>query len=256
MSLINFIPPFPTYISPALSQEDYKNKKREEAQLLESILEYLANKEQKVQSSRMKAIPAPCGNKALELGANFFCNLKQIFLDTICCGYGSCWTDPDPAYPTYLTEREYRSLNAARINLNRNTCALFCVGPMISCGVPLAIHAPSALTIGLAILSGMSGLMITGCMTYFWGDSGERELEAFEYLQTGFEKTADYLENKWKQMATPDREEYRSKIEQMAMNCDYMILGMTNRGIHESHAQKIIEPFAEVLRNIRYNQLN
>lgn len=250
----HFLPRFPSYIPPTITREEYREIKEKERLLFEEILNRLAVDSEEVHPGRVTYIENPCDNSLLGLGVNSLCNIKQIAMDFLLCGYGTCCTDPEPVRPTYLTEAEYRSLNYARENLFRNTATLLCIGPAIGITVPFFATAPHAATVSLAILNNVSSLIITGCMTYFWGDFGARELAAFEYMNIGMLKTAEYLENKWMRLDDSERAEFLPKVERMARNCAHMIEGMTNRGITPPHAELIVTPLAEVLRKIRFNE--
>lgn len=250
----HFLPRFPSYIPPTITPDEYREIKVRESQLFEQILEELASNANEFHPGRVTYIENPCDNSLLGLGVNTLCNIKQIAYDFLFCGYCTCFTDPDPRQPTFMTELEYRSLNYARQNLYRNTATLCIVGPAIAVTVPFFSGAPHAVSLSLSIFNNLSGLMITGCMTYFWGDFGAREVASFEYLQIGYHKTAEFLENKWRQLGDAERMEYLPKVERMSRNCEKMISSMTSRGITPSHAEEIVTPLAEVLRKIRFNE--
>jgi len=249
-----FLPRFPSYIEPTVSKEEFQVIKRKETLLFEEILEKLAVNSNQVHPGRVRQIENPCDNSLLGLGANVLCNISQIACDFFLCGISNCCTDPEPRSPTYMTEAEYRSLNYARANLYRNTATLLCVGPAIGISTAFSALSPPAAQVSLAIFNNISSLIITGCMTYFWGDFGARELAASEYMLIGIKKTAEYLESKWMNLGDSERLEYLPKVELMAKNCANLIEGMTNRGITQPHAEMIATPLAEVLRKIRFNE--
>lgn len=244
-----FIPSFPETIKPTVTHEEYQTKKREEAQLFDRILESLATDVQKVSPSRTYS--GKSSNSLVNIFSSFICNLPQIFSDCLTCG--SC--ESEPTVPTYITKENYELLKHARVSFHRNSAALCCCGPIIAVTIPCLTSVSPTVAAGLGILNNISGLMITGCMTYFWGDFGAKELQVYEYLKAGYLNTASYLMSKWNDADHHLGEKLLNQCEQIAKNYDLMVLSMSNFGISKEHAEEIASPLIKVILHIRFSKL-
>ncbi len=249
-----YLPSFPQPIPPNISGNEVDNVIQEGIAQLENILTFLSNTRNEIEPPKIREIQIPCDNSLLKWGVNILANITQIAFDTITCGYGSCM-NREPECPVYVTEEIQRSIMDERISISRNTTALCCVGPIVSITVPIITTAPPSVLILLAITNNITGLIITGCMTYHWSDSTKVEQHAYEELKRGFDLVAGYLENKWNSGNDLTREELKIQCGQIAENYDLIEQGIMNQGISPQHATDSLTKLSDTVRKIRFAQI-
>ncbi|MCE5317088.1 MAG: hypothetical protein LLG04_06955 [Parachlamydia sp.] len=249
-----YMPP-PANLSPEIwrSRDEVFNQIEGQKRDREAILNYLAEAG-KPEPARTY-IPETgqsrcCDTTIFDIFLRIVCNPCRLVKDAACGCFPAC-AMPTPEDKTYMPEQVYNRLRSADVYLNRNTCLLCCVTPVVLSCFPFVGFLPLAAKKmrWLSAVAGCStndcGIFSAGCLTYFWsGDFGGREQKSYEELKVIFDDLADYLDQKRKETErSGDTASLKQLCERLRRNSRNIMEGLKNAGISSLHAQDITKKF-------------
>lgn len=253
-----------------LSEEDVRRQKETNKREHEEILNYLSEMG-RPQSARTD-IPELgqhecCDTTVFEIFCRIVCNPCRLVKDAVCGCFPSC-VMPEPKNKTYMPKHVYNRLRSADVYLNRNTCLLCCVTPVVLSSLPFCAFVPLT-TKKLLTLNSLAGcsandcsIFSAGCLTYFWsGDFGGRERNSYEELKVIYDDLADFLAKEWQEVhRTNSDDPLRQLCEKLRRNSPNIMKGLTNAGITALHAEditkRLFEQIYEILKGTHFRAVS